>query len=66
MNNKIRAAQNQKIPYMLVAGDRDIEAGAVSVRLRTEEQLGGMAIDDFIALIKPIIETRSLDLKVAR
>ncbi len=66
MNNKIRAAQNQKIPYMLVAGDRDIEAGAVSVRLRTEEQLGGMAIDDFIALIKPVIETRSLDLKVAR
>ena len=66
MNNKIRAAQNQKIPYMLVAGDRDIEAGAVSVRLRTEEQLGGMAIDDFIALVKPIIETRSLDLKTAR
>ncbi len=66
MNNKIRAAQNQKIPYMLVAGDRDIEAGAVSVRLRTEEQLGGMAIDDFIALITPVIETRSLDLKVAR
>jgi threonyl-tRNA synthetase len=66
MNNKIRAAQNQKIPYMLVAGDRDIEAGAVSVRLRTEEQLGGMAIDDFIAMIKPVIETRSLDLKVAR
>jgi threonyl-tRNA synthetase len=66
MNNKIRAAQGQKIPYMLVAGDRDIEAGAVSVRLRTEEQLGGMAIDDFIALIAPIIETRSLDLKAAR
>jgi len=66
MNNKIRAAQNQKIPYMLVAGDRDVEAGAVSVRLRTEEQLGGMAIDDFIALITPVIATRSLDLKVAR
>jgi len=66
MNNKIRAAQGQKIPYMLVAGDRDIEAGAVSVRLRTEEQLGGMAIDDFIALITPIIATRSLDLKAAR
>ena len=66
MNNKIRAAQGQKIPYMLVAGDRDIEAGAVSVRLRTEEQLGGMAIDDFIALITPVIETRSLDLKAGR
>ena len=66
MNNKIRAAQNQKIPYMLVAGDRDIEAGAVSVRLRTEEQLGGMAVDDFIAMITPLIATRSLELKAAR
>ena len=66
MNNKIRAAQVQKIPYMLVAGDRDIEAGAVSVRLRTEEQLGAMTIDDFIAFITPIIETKSLDIKEPR
>jgi threonyl-tRNA synthetase len=66
MNNKIRAAQVQKIPYMLVAGDRDIEGGAVSVRLRSEEQLGAMKIDDFIAFITPIIETKSLDLKEAR
>lgn len=66
MNNKIRAAQNQKIPYMLVAGDRDVEAGAVSVRLRTEEQLGAMAIDDFIGMVQPVIETRSLDLQTPR
>lgn len=66
MNNKIRAAQVQKIPYMLVAGDRDVEAGAVSVRLRTEEQLGALSIDDFIALVKPVIETKSLDLKAPR
>ena len=66
MNNKIRAAQVQKIPYMLVAGDRDVEAGAVSVRLRTEEQLGALSIDDFLALVKPVIETKSLDLKVPR
>ena len=66
MNNKIRSAQVQKIPYMLVAGDRDIEAGAVSVRLRTEEQLGAMKIDDFIAFITPIIETKSLDIKEPR
>jgi threonyl-tRNA synthetase len=51
---------------MLVAGDRDIEAGAVSVRLRTEEQLGAMTIDDFIAFITPIIETKSLDIKEPR
>ncbi len=66
MNNKIRAAQVQKIPYMLVAGDRDVEAGAVSVRLRSEEQLGALSIADFLALVKPVIETKSLDLKEAR
>jgi threonyl-tRNA synthetase len=66
MNNKIRAAQVQKIPYMLVAGDRDVEAGAVSVRLRSEEQLGAMPVDDFIALVTPVIATRSLDLKEPR
>jgi threonyl-tRNA synthetase len=66
MQNKIRAAQVQKIPYMLVAGDRDIEAGAVSVRLRTEEQLGSLSVDDFLALALPVINTRSLDLKQPR
>ncbi len=66
MNQKIRAAQVQKIPYMLVAGDRDIEAGAVSVRLRTEEQLGAMTVDDFLALVLPIVETKSLDLREPR
>ncbi len=66
MNNKIRAAQVQKIPYMLVAGDRDMEAGAVSVRLRSEEQLGAMPVAEFIELIKPVIETKSLDLKAPR
>jgi threonyl-tRNA synthetase len=66
MQNKIRAAQVQKIPYMLVAGDRDIEAGAVSVRLRSEEQLGSLSVDDFLALVLPVINTKSLDLKLPR
>jgi threonyl-tRNA synthetase len=44
MNAKIRDAQNQKIPYMLVIGDRELEAESVSVRLRSEENLGAMAI----------------------
>lgn len=48
MNAKIRDAQNQKIPYMLVVGDREAEQGSVSVRLRTEENLGAMSIDAFI------------------
>jgi threonyl-tRNA synthetase len=48
MNAKIRDAQNQKIPYMLVIGDREVEQGTVSVRLRTEEDLGAMDLHSFI------------------
>jgi threonyl-tRNA synthetase len=66
MNQKVRSAQVQKVPYMLVVGDRDIEAGAVSVRLRTEEQLGALPVDDFLALVGPVVATKSLDLKEPR
>jgi threonyl-tRNA synthetase len=48
MNAKIRDAQNQKVPYMLVVGDREAEQGTVSVRLRTEENLGAMSLGAFI------------------
>jgi threonyl-tRNA synthetase len=51
MNAKIRDAQMQKIPYMLVIGDREVEAGTVAVRLRSGENLGAIAIDDFIARV---------------
>ena len=46
---KIREAQLQKIPYMLVVGDRDMENGTVSVRTRSGEDLGAMTPDEFIA-----------------
>jgi len=46
---KIREAQLQKIPYMLVIGDRDMENGTVSVRTRKGEDLGAMTPDAFIA-----------------
>lgn len=59
MNAKIREAQLQKIPYMLVAGDRDIQAGAVSVRLRTGEDLGAMAVDEFISKARAVVESKS-------
>jgi threonyl-tRNA synthetase len=62
MNNKIRLAQEQKIPYMLVAGDRDVEAGNVSVRLRTGEDLGGMPVADFVKKATDVVEKRSLAL----
>jgi threonyl-tRNA synthetase len=48
MNAKIRDAQLQKVPYMLVVGDREEQAGAVSVRLRSEEDLGSMALVAFL------------------
>jgi threonyl-tRNA synthetase len=47
MQAKIRDAQLKKVPYMLIAGDRDIEAGAVSVRTREGDDLGALAIDAF-------------------
>lgn len=45
MNAKIRAAQLQKVPYMLVVGDREAESGAVAVRTRTGENLGALTVD---------------------
>jgi threonyl-tRNA synthetase len=52
MNLKIRHAQMQKIPYMLVVGDREQERGAVSVRQREEGDLGSMALADLAARMK--------------
>jgi len=48
MNAKIRDAQVQKVPYMLIMGDRDAEANQVSVRLRSQEDLGGMSVEAFL------------------
>ena len=56
---KIREAQMQKIPYMLVVGDRDMENGTVSVRTRTGEDLGAMTPDAFIAKCLMEIATKS-------
>ncbi len=58
MNAKIRDAQNLKIPYMLVVGDREVEGESVSVRLRTEENLGAMSIQTFLDLAKKEITER--------
>jgi threonyl-tRNA synthetase len=58
MNAKIRDAQNQKIPYMLVVGDREIEEEAVSVRLRSEDNLGAMPLETFVEQAKDDILKR--------
>lgn len=62
MGGKIREATQQKIPWMLIMGDRDIEQSAVSVRLRSGEDLGAMHVTDFIAQAKNIVDTKSLEL----
>ena len=58
---KIREAQMQKIPYMLVVGDKEAEAGTVSVRTRAGVDLGAMPLDEFMAKIGEEISTRSRD-----
>ncbi len=61
MGYKIREAQVQKIPYMLVIGNREMENGAVAVRLRTEEDLGAMPVAAFVAMAQTAIaEKRAL------
>ena len=56
---KIREAQMQKIPYMLVVGDREAESGKVAVRTRKGEDLGAMSFDEFAAKIQDEIKTRA-------
>ena len=61
MGYKIREAQLQKVPYMLVIGNREMENGAVAVRLRTEEDLGAMPVAEFLEMAKTAIaEKRAL------
>ncbi len=58
---KIREAQLAKVPYMLVVGDRDVEAGVVSVRARKAGDLGQMPLEDFISRISREVEEKVLD-----
>ena len=55
MGNKIRKAQAQKVPYMLVVGDREAEAEQVAVRLRDGQNLGVQSVDEFIGLAQQAV-----------
>ena len=57
---KIRSAQLEKVPYMLIVGDKDIENGTVSVRSRKDGEKGAMSVEDFITGIVEEIETKTL------
>ncbi len=64
MNAKIRAAQLDKVPYMLVVGDREAEAGAVALRLRSGEDVGAVPVEAFIQTANRIVRSKSADLWV--
>lgn len=57
---KIRSAQLEKVPYMIIAGDKDIENGTISVRSRKEGEQGAMSVEDFLAKILEEVETKAL------
>ena len=57
---KIREAQVQKIPYMIVIGDKEAESGCVSVRSRDKGDLGVMTYEEFLAMITAERDSRSL------
>ena len=58
MNAKIRNAQLEKIPYMLVLGAKELDANQVNVRLRNGQRLGAMAVEDFLALVQEALEKK--------
>ena len=64
MNLKIREAQLEKIPYMLVVGDQEVTASTVSLRLRSGEQLSSQSVDDFKENIKRVIAEKVNDLRL--
>ncbi len=61
MQNKIRKAQEQKVPFMLVAGDRDVESGAVSFRYRNGDERRGVPVDDAVAEILAVVAQRLVE-----
>jgi threonyl-tRNA synthetase len=64
MGAKIRHQQLQKVPYMLVVGDKEVEAETVSVRKRTGEESRGVPVDDFIEKLSVEIDEKLLELSV--
>ena len=58
IGRKIRDAQMEKVPYMVVVGDRDMENGTVSPRHRADGDLGAMSMDEFSALLKQVVDNK--------
>ena len=58
---KIREAQTQKVPFMVVLGDKEVEEGVVAVRQRGKGDIGQMTSDDFIGLVRKMVDEKNLD-----
>jgi threonyl-tRNA synthetase len=62
MNAKIRDAEKQKVPYILVIGDAEMAANSVKIRLRGGEDLGLKTVDEFVAMLDQVVQSRTLKL----
>ena len=60
LGKKIAEARNERVPYMLVVGDKDVENNTVSPRGRTDGDLGAMSLDAFTAILKEVVDTKAL------
>lgn len=58
MGFKIREAQLEKVPYMLVVGEKEVEANAVSVRSRDKGEMGSLSVDEFVAMVCKEVEDK--------
>jgi len=63
INLKIRRAQLDKVPYMLVVGDKEVAGSTVSIRLRSGEQLPSQSVDSFVETVRMAIRNKTIDLK---
>jgi len=63
MRSKIKQHRRMNIPWLLIVGDRDIEDRTVSVRLRTDEDLGAMPLDDFVAFATETVASNSIEIR---
>ena len=61
LGKKIMEARNEKIPYLLVVGDKEVEQGTVSVDRRTDGNLGSMKVEDFIKRVQDEVASFRLD-----
>ena len=59
IGKKIRDAQMEKVPYMVVVGDRDMENGTVSPRHRADGDLGAMSMEDFTAMLRDVVDSKA-------